>query len=227
MSNFADRLAEIQQQIAEAAGRSGRYPEGVTLVAVSKGHPPESIREAVGAGQTLFGESRVQEARAKIAASPVNARWHFIGHLQRNKIRPLLPLCEAIESVDSLELARDLDRIAAESGSRPRVLLEVNVSAEGSKFGFSPARLREDMEDLLGLPRLQLEGLMTVPPVVPEADEARPFFAALREFRDELQASFSVALPVLSMGMSSDFPVAIEEGATLVRVGTALFGRRP
>src|SRR4051812_35763730 len=159
MSNFRDRLASVEEAIQAAAARSNRLPAEISLVAVSKTHPPEAIAEAVSAGQTLFGESRVQEARAKIAAAPAAARWHFIGHLQKNKVRQALPLFEMVHSVDSLDLAYDMDRIAEELALRPRVLLEVNVSGEGSKFGFSQDRARADMEALLALPRLEIEGL--------------------------------------------------------------------
>jgi pyridoxal phosphate enzyme (YggS family) len=226
MSTLAERTLQIQESIAQAAERSGRTPDSVTLVAVSKTHPPESIAEALAAGLRLFGESRVQEARAKIPLCPSQARWHFIGHLQRNKIRHALPLFELFHGVDSLETARDIDRIATELGLFPRVLLEVNLAGESSKFGFRSETLRAQIEDLLSLPRLQIEGLMTLPPPAPEPEDSRPFFIALRELKDQLASEFRLALPELSMGMSDDYPVAIEEGATLVRIGTALFGRR-
>ena len=226
MSSFEERWATVCTAMERAAARSGRKIKDVELVAVSKGHPPEAIAEAVAAGQTLFGESKVQEAKVKVAEAASMARWHFIGHLQKNKVRQALPLFELIESIDSLELARDVDRIAEELGLRPRVLLEVNVAGESSKFGFSPEKLRAQMEELLALPRLEIEGLMTVPPPVPEAEDSRRYFAQLRELRDALQREFSMGLPALSMGMSGDYPVAVEEGATLVRVGTALFGER-
>lgn len=226
MNTFEDQLAVVRAGIAAAEARSRRPAGAAELVAVSKGHPPEAIAEAMAAGQTLFGENRVQEARAKLIECSGAARWHFIGHLQKNKIRQALPLFELIESVDSLELARDLDRVAAELGLRPRILLEVNVAAEASKHGFAPKALRRDMEVLLALPRLQIEGLMTVPPIAAEAEDSRRYFAQLRELRAALEQEFSAGLPELSMGMSGDYEVAVEEGATLVRVGTALFGRR-
>lgn len=226
MNTFADRLASVRVQIAEAAARAGRAAEEVALVAVSKTHPPETIAEALEGGQALFGESRVQEARAKIPLLPGRARWHFIGHLQKNKIRHALPLFEMLHGVDSLEIARDIDRIAAEVGVFPRVLLEVNVAGEGSKFGFKPEVLPVVMDALLGLERVQIEGLMTIAPLAPEAEASRRHFAELRELRDQLESEFGARLPELSMGMSGDFAVAVEEGATLVRVGTALFGTR-
>ena len=227
MSTIAENLDGVRAEIAAAAARAGRSPEEIELVAVSKTHPPETLHEALDAGQTLFGENRVQEARAKIPLLLGRARWHLIGHLQKNKIRHALALgFELFHGIDTLELARELDRIADEAGAFPRVLLEVNVAGEGSKFGFSPEKVRAQMEELLALGRLQVEGLMALPPFAPEAEASRPFFVALRELRDRLQTEFRVPLPRLSMGMSGDFAVAVEEGATLVRVGTAIFGTR-
>lgn len=216
----------MRNLIVEATARSKRTVEEVTLVAVSKTHPHGAVIEALDAGQFIFGESRVQEARAKVPLVPARARWHFVGHLQKNKIRHALPLFEMLHGVDSLELARDIDRIAGEAGAFPRVLLEVNVAGEGTKFGFAPDMLRTQMEELLALGRLNIDGLMCIPPPQPKAEMARSFFIALRELRDRLQTEFRVPLPQLSMGMSGDFAVAIEEGATLVRVGTAIFGER-
>ena len=165
MSSIAENLERVREQIASAAANSGRSADDVELVAITKTHPAEKVREAVEAGQTLFGESRVQEARAKIPELSSNLRWHFVGHLQKNKVRQALPLFEMIHSVDSLALAQDINRIAEEEGLYPRVLLEVNVAGEGSKFGFAPDDLREQMEALLALPRLSIEGLMCIPPL--------------------------------------------------------------
>src|SRR5207247_7130852 len=176
----------------------------------------------IQAGHTVFGESRIQEARAKIPELPSNLRWHFVGHLQKNKIRHALPLFELIHSVDSLALAEDINRIAEEDGLHPRVLLEVNVAGEGSKFGFGPDKLRAEMESLLELPRLSILGLMTIPPLAEEAAASRKYFVQLRELRDRLQTEFHVDLAQLSMGMTQDFAVAVEDGAKLVRVGTAI-----
>ena len=226
VGSIAENLERVREQIAQAAAKAGRAVEDLELVAITKTHPAEKVREAIDAGQTLFGESRVQEARAKIPELPSNARWHFVGHLQKNKIRHALPLFEMIHSVDSLALAQDINRIANEEGLHPRVLLEVNVAGEGSKFGFSPDQLHDQMEELLALPRLSILGLMTIPPFAEEAEESRKYFVQLRELRDRLQTEFQVDLAQLSMGMTQDFPVAIEEGATLVRVGTAIFGER-
>ncbi len=198
----------------------------VELVAVTKTHPAEIVREAIGAGQVVFGESKVQEARAKIPVLPSHLRWHFIGHLQKNKIRHALPLFEMIHSVDSLDLAQAIDRIAQEEGLHPRILLETNVAGEGSKFGFKATTLRAELELLLMLPRLSIEGLMCIPPLAEEAEASRKYFVELRELRDAIEKEFQVKLPQLSMGMTNDYSVAVEEGATLVRVGTAIFGER-
>ena len=226
MNSIAENLEHVREQIAQAAARAGRVAEEIELVAITKTHPAEKVREAIEAGQALFGESRVQEARAKIPELPSNLRWHFVGHLQKNKIRHALPLFEMIHSVDSLNVAQDINRIAGEQGMHPRVLLEVNVAGEGSKFGFSPDKLRDQMEELLALPRLSILGLMTIPPLAEEAEASRKYFVQLRELRDRLQTEFHVDLAQLSMGMTEDFAVAVEEGATLVRVGTAIFGQR-
>jgi len=226
MSSIAENLERVRGQIAQVAAKANRNADDVELVAISKTHDAAKVREAVEAGQTLFGESRVQEARVKIPELPSNSRWHFVGHLQKNKIRHALPLFELIHSVDSLALAQDINRIAEEDGLHPRVLLEVNVAGEGSKFGFTPEKLREDLENLLALPRLSILGLMTIPPIAEEAEASRKYFVQLRELRDRLQTEFHVDLAQLSMGMTQDFAIAVEEGATLVRVGTAIFGER-
>jgi pyridoxal phosphate enzyme (YggS family) len=226
MEAIGENLARVREQIAAAAARSGRSPEEIELVAVTKTHPAEKVQAAVEAGQLLFGESRVQEARIKIPLLPSRLRWHFIGHLQKNKIRHALPLFELFHGIDSLALAEEMQRIADAEGMRPRILLEVNVAGEASKHGFSPEALRRDLEPALSLGRLSIEGLMTIPPLAPEAEASRPYFVALRKLRDEMETEFNLRLPQLSMGMSADFPIAIEEGATLVRVGTAIFGER-
>jgi pyridoxal phosphate enzyme (YggS family) len=226
MGSIAENLERVRAQIAEAAKKSGRNIEDVDLVVITKTHPTEKVREAIEAGQTLFGESRVQEARVKIPDLPSNLRWHFVGHLQKNKIRHALSLFELFHGLDDVDLAQQMDRVAAEEGMYPRVLLEVNVAGEGSKFGFQPNKLREQMEELLALPRVTIEGLMCIPPLAKEAEHSRKYFVHLRELRDALEKEFAVKLPQLSMGMTQDFVVAVEEGATLVRVGTAIFGER-
>jgi PLP dependent protein len=226
MGTIAENLERVREQIAQAAAKAGRAGDEIQLVAITKTHDAEKVREAIEAGQILFGESRLQEARAKIPELPSNLRWHFVGHLQKNKIRHALPLFEMIHSVDSLALAEDINRIAEEEGMHPRVLLEVNVAGEGSKFGFDPEKLRNEMEPLLALPRLSIEGLMTIPPIAEEAEASRKYFVDLRELRDALEKDFDLKLQQLSMGMTNDFAIAVEEGATLVRVGTAIFGER-
>jgi hypothetical protein len=226
MTSVAENLERVREKIAGAAVKVGRAVDEIELVAITKTHPADKIREAIEAGQILFGESRVQEAGAKIPELPSAIRWHFVGHLQKNKIRHALPLFELFHSVDSLALAQDMNRIANEEGLHPRVLLEVNVAGEGSKFGFKPETVRAEMELLLALARLSIEGLMCIPPLAEEAEASRAVFVQLRELRDALEKEFDLKLPRLSMGMTNDFVVAVEEGATLVRVGTAIFGER-
>jgi len=226
MDSIAENLARVREKIVQAATKAGHAVGEIELVAISKTHDAEKVHEAYEAGQILFGESRVQEARGKIPELPSAIRWHFVGHLQKNKIRHALPLFEMIHSVDSLALAQDMNRIAEEEGFHPRVLLEVNVAGEGSKFGFKPETLRAAMETMLALPRLSILGLMTIPPLAEEAEASRKYFVQLRELRDRVQTEFHVDLAQLSMGMTQDFAVAVEEGATLVRVGTAIFGER-
>jgi PLP dependent protein len=226
MTDIAQNLERVRAEVAKAAQKCGRSPEEIQLVAVSKTHEAEKVRVAFDAGQEIFGESRVQEARAKIPLLPSAVRWHFIGRLQKNKVRHALPLFELFHGVDSLVLAENMDRIAEEEGLHSRVLLEVNVAGEGSKIGFAPDLLRSQFEQINSLGRITVEGLMTIPPIAEEAEASRKYFVALRELRDQLEKEFDVKLPQLSMGMSNDFVVAIEEGATLVRIGTAIFGPR-
>lgn len=225
--DIAENLNSIRQRIAAACARAGRDASAVTLLAVSKTHPPEAIAAAAGCGQVLFGESKIQEAKAKIPLCPGKARWHFIGHLQSNKCRDAVELFQMIESVDSLALAQEINKRAAAAAKTMPVLLEVNVAGEASKFGYAPERLLAELAELNKLPRLEIHGLMTVPPYVTDAEKARPHFRRLRELKERTEAVLGAPLPVLSMGMSGDFEVAIEEGATIVRVGTALFGARP
>lgn len=226
MDNVPANLELVLERVASAAERSGRKRDEIELIAVSKKQDAEKVRAAFDAGQPIFGESRVQEARAKIPLLPSAARWHFIGRLQKNKIRQALPLFELFHSIDSLALAEDMQRIADEEGVQPTVLLEVNVAGEGSKIGFAPAELLTSVEALLALGRLNIRGLMTIPPLAPAAEDSRRHFVRLRDLRDQLEREFKVGLPQLSMGMSGDYAIAIEEGATLVRVGTAIFGGR-
>lgn len=227
MSNIPARISTIHEAMALAAHRAGRDPSGIRLVAVSKTHPASAVASAAATGQRIFGESRVQEAREKIPSCPPGLDWHFIGHLQKNKIRQALPLFHFFHSIDSTPLAQALDRIAGESGTPAEGLLEVNVSGEETKHGFTPDGLRAAFAALAALPHLRVRGLMTMAPYSDNPEDARPVFRVLRQLRDELQSSHGHPLPELSMGMSGDFEPAIEEGSTLVRVGTSIFGERP
>jgi PLP dependent protein len=217
----------VLDRIEEACARAGREPGGVTLVAVSKTVPAERVRAAVEAGITLFGENRVQEALAKVAEVP-GARWHLVGPLQSNKARRALEAFELIETVDSAALARRLDRIAGELGrENVPVLLQVNVDLDPAKAGFRPDQLSATLDELTGLDRLDLRGLMTIGREVAEPKDARATFAGLRDLRDRLRETWPRLGRELSMGMTDDYPVAVEQGATIVRVGRALFGERP
>ena len=227
MDQITANLGTIRDQIAAAAEKSGRNPSDIRLVAVSKTHPAEAVAAAVAAGQGVFGESRVQEARDKIPACPPGLEWHFIGHLQKNKVRQALPLFSFFHSIDSPALAQAVDRIAGETGKPVEGLLEVNISGEETKHGFTPGELHKEFTALAKLPNLRIRGLMTMAPYSDNPEDARPVFRALRELRDELQSAHGYPLPELSMGMSGDFQPAIEEGATLVRVGSSIFGARP
>ena len=226
MAGIAANLESVRARIHAACCRANRATDGVELVAVSKTIPAELIREAVDAGQLVFGESRQQEAAPKIDALPASLRWHFIGRVQHNKVRKLLPFFDVIHAVDSWRLAASINELAAEFGLFPKIFLQVNVAGEASKGGFEPDTLRSEMAALLRLQRLEILGLMTIPPAAPDAESARPWFVKLRELRDSLESGFGVGLPALSMGMSGDYEVAIEEGATHVRVGSAIFGTR-
>jgi pyridoxal phosphate enzyme (YggS family) len=227
MTDIATQLAAVQEAIATAAAAAGRDPSTVRLVAVSKTHPAAAVATAAAAGQRVFGESRVQEAREKLPACPPGLDWHFIGHLQKNKVRQAIPLFTFFHSIDSTALAQAMDRIAGETNKPVEGLLEVNVSGEATKYGFTPDQLRAEFAALSKLPHLRLRGLMTMAPYSDNPEDARPVFRALRELRDELQTAHACALPELSMGMSGDFVPAIAEGATLVRIGSSIFGARP
>ncbi len=220
------KLEKIKERMSAACGRAGRPVGSVLLLPVSKGHPPDTVRAAAELGLNVFGENRVQEAKAKISLCPGRLRWHMIGHLQSNKCRDAARLFELIHSVDSLQLAEELDRCAERAARTLAILLEVNVSGEASKHGFFPTRLLAELEAINRLRRLEIHGLMTMAPWTPEPEKVRPVFRRLRELRVECESILGAPLPHLSMGMSGDFEVAIEEGATIVRVGTALFGER-
>ncbi len=226
MSKLTENLAAVQARIANAVEKSGRSAREVRLVAVSKTYPAEAIRELFATGQGAFGESRVQEALPKVEALPPGIEWHFIGHLQTNKIRKVVGQFALFHGVDNQNLALQMNRIAGELGVTANVLLEVNVSGEESKFGFDPSTLPAALENLAPLPYLSIRGLMTMAPYSDNPEEARPYFAKLRELRDRLATESGLPLPELSMGMSGDFEQGIAEGATIVRVGSAIFGER-
>jgi pyridoxal phosphate enzyme (YggS family) len=231
--SITENIAAVRERIAGAARRAGRSPDGITLMAVSKTHPPERIREAYEAGLRVFGENRVQEfsGKSEALADLRDAEWHLIGHLQTNKAAKAVELFRAVDSVDSLKLAEKLDAAARALGKKLDVLIEVNVGGESAKSGLALDSLALD-QLLIAAPRLEalvFHGLMTVPPFTDDPQEARPYFRKLRELRDAIAARKlpAVAMDELSMGMSHDFEVAIEEGSTCVRVGTAIFGERP
>lgn len=223
--SIAENLRDVRDAMTRAAEAAGRDPASVRLIAVSKTHPPGVVDEAIAAGQIDFGENYVQEVREKAAQVEGDARWHFIGHLQRNKAKYLAPWAHLVHTVDNERLAAEIDKRAAGHGRKIGVLVQVNVAREGVKSGCEPEAAEAVVRAVLELPHLELRGLMTMPPFWP-AEQVRPFFRGLRELRDRLQDTIGCALPELSMGMSADFEVAIAEGATLVRVGTKVFGAR-
>src|SRR5580704_6118226 len=229
MTSIRENLQRVQERISAAAQRAGRSAEGITLIGVSKTHPADAIREAYAAGLRHFGENRVQEGEGKQSGiQDLNATWHLIGHLQSNKAARAAKLFHSIDSVDDFALAQRLERARIETGAagKLRVLIEVHIASEETKTGADAKDLPALAKKIAALPMLEFAGLMCIPPFAENPEEARPHFKRLRELRDELAKQLGHALPVLSMGMSHDFEVAIEEGATEVRVGTALFGTR-
>jgi PLP dependent protein len=224
--DLAANLETIRLRIKAACDRSDREPNSLTLLAVTKTQPPEVVNAAAELGLLVFGENKVQEAKAKIPLCSGKLRWHFIGHLQSNKCRDAVQLFQMIQSVDSLSLAREINKRAEEAARAMPVLLEVNLAGEASKFGYQPQALLAELNQINSLPRIEVQGLMTVPPWAPDAENSRPHFLRLRELKIECEQILGAPLPHLSMGMSGDFEVAIEEGATMVRIGTALFGQR-
>lgn len=229
---IAENIARVRERLATAAKRARRNPNEITLIAVSKTFPAESVREAYQSGLRIFGESRVQEFTAKAAALSdlQNAEWHMIGHLQTNKATKAAELFSAIDSVDSLRLAEKLNSAAEQLNKTIPVLIEINTGGEAAKTGIAPDS--EELENILqaapSLAHLEIRGLMTVPPFTEDSKDARPFFRKLRDLRDQIAMRHlpKISMDVLSMGMSHDFEVAIEEGSTCVRVGTAIFGER-
>jgi PLP dependent protein len=226
---IADNLASVIHHIGEAAQKAGRSPDSIRLIVVSKQMPSDKIIEAYQAGAKCFGENKVQEAVSKIdEVSAKDISWHFIGHLQKNKIKFLDSRFDLIHSVDSLYLAEKISTYCEGQNRKQAVLLQVNVSGEEAKFGMTPSELEEQLPSFGQLNGIQVQGLMTIPPQDPDAENSRQYYSALRELRDKLQTLGieGVELNELSMGMSNDYPIAVEEGATLVRVGTAIFGQR-
>jgi hypothetical protein len=226
MEYIKENLSEILESIAAAARKAGRDPESVKLIAVSKTFPPEAVQSAYDAGQRRFGENRVQELALKTAALPDDIEWHMIGHLQSNKARLAVENAAYIHAVDSAKLLRKIDRIAGELGRSPKILLEINISGEESKFGADAEFARELLKNALECENISVVGLMTMAPFGASEAELRLVFSSLRKLRDGLQSEFALSLPELSMGMSGDFETAIEEGATMVRIGTSIFGKR-
>ena len=226
MIDIAANLNDVRQRISAACARSGRQAASVTLVTVSKGHPAEVVRAAAELGLGVFGENRVQEARAKIGLCPGRLRWHLIGHLQSNKCRDAVHFFEMIQSVDSLTLAREINKWAEKSAKTMPALIEVNVAGESSKFGYAPERVLAELKELNALPKMELHGLMTVAPFTQDAEKVRPVFRRLRELKGQCEDVLGAPLPHLSMGMSGDFEVAVEEGATMIRLGSAVLGPR-
>lgn len=220
---IAAQLEEVKGLVGKACQEAGRDPSDVTLVAVSKTFPVKDIQQAVDAGQGIYGESRLQEAEPKLAELPEDLEWHFIGRVQRNKVRKILPLFGHIHAVDSKKLAVYMDGVAKDLGLMPKIFLQVNLAGEDSKGGFTKEEILESMSEITKLANLDVIGLMIIPPA---GEDAGKWFRGLRELRGQLEEKFSIKLPYLSMGMSGDFAEAIREGATHVRIGSAIFGKR-
>jgi len=229
MWNIVDQVKHVQESVIRAAQRCGRNPSDICVVAVSKTHPPEAIRDGYAAGLRIFGENRVQEAEEKIRSlADLGAEWHLVGHLQTNKVKKVLPLFRLIHSVDSPRLIEALESEAEYRNQRVSILLQVNLSGETTKFGAACEDLESLLVALRNAPHLQCRGLMTLPPFVEDPEEVRPFFRRLRQLGERYRVDLvgSGSQVELSMGMTHDFPIAIEEGATIVRIGTAIFGSR-
>lgn len=226
MTDIAQNLSNVRERLAAAARRAGRNPAEITLVAVSKNIPPEWIRQAIMAGVSDFGENRAQELRAKYAEIGELAKWHFIGHLQTNKVKYVIKACHLLHSLDRMSLAIEIDRRARKLGIQVPVLLQVNISEEESKFGVTEAEFWPLLQEVAKLPGLRVKGLMTIAPFVADPETVRPVFRRLRELSREATGLSGVEMSYLSMGMSNDFEVAIEEGANIIRPGTVIFGKR-
>jgi pyridoxal phosphate enzyme (YggS family) len=226
MDQIRQNLEEIKRRIEDAARRVGRDPADIRLVAVTKTVDLERLRQALAAGQTLFGENYVQEAKTKIASLGPGLTWHFIGHLQSNKAKAAVELFDLIHSVDRLSLAQALEQAAARADKIQNILMQVNLAGEASKSGSAPEHAEDLLREISRMPHLKVLGLMTMPPWFDDPERVRPYFRALRELRDRLRDLHLADLPELSMGMTGDFEAAVSEGATLVRIGTAIFGQR-
>ncbi len=224
--SISQSLSEVRHCMAAACERSGRSAESVRLIAVSKTFPAEAVLEAHEEGQDCFGESRLQEAQPKLEQLPEDLDWHFIGRVQRNKVRKILPLFATVHGIDSMKLAEHTDRVAGELGLRAKVFLQINIGREESKGGFDPDEIEAMASSLAGLGHLSIQGLMCIPPAGPDPESARQWFIRMRELKDCVADRFGDEFAHLSMGMSGDYEVAIEEGATMVRVGSAIFGGR-
>ena len=224
--DLEENFRTVRERIERACARAGRDSREVIIVAVTKGQPPEAVSAATELGQLVFGENRVQEAKAKIPLCPERVRWHMIGHLQSNKARDAVSLFSMIQSVDSLSLSQELEKWADKQAKTMPILLEVNIAGESSKFGYKPDAVLRELAEINRLRHLEVHGLMTIAPYTTDAEKVRPVFRKLRELKTECEQVLGAPLPHLSMGMSGDFDVALEEGATMVRIGTALFGPR-
>ena len=224
--DLAANMKALETRIQAACVRAHRDAASVQILAVSKGQPPEKIQAAAELGLMVFGENRIQEAKAKIGRCPGKLRWHMIGHLQSNKCRDAVHFFEMIQSVDSLEIAQEINKSAEKAAKTMAVLLEVNVVGEASKFGFSPEELLAHLPPINTFRKIEIHGLMTIAPWTAEPEKVRPVFRRLRELKEQCEGILGAPLPQLSMGMSGDFDVAIEEGATLIRIGTGIFGTR-
>ncbi len=226
-THIPEQLDEVRERVAAAAKKCGRDPESVKLIAVSKTFPGEAVETAYGAEQRLFGENKVQELELKHESLPDDIEWHLIGHLQSNKVVKAVAYADYIHAVDSEKLVKRIDRLAGEAGTKPRVLIEVNVSGEESKFGLSGGEETIAVAEAAAqCENVEFVGLMTMAPYGASVEELKSVFSGLRALRDRIQEKLKIELPELSMGMSSDFEIAVEEGATFVRVGTAIFGKR-
>ena len=226
MSDVSENLQRVREQMAQSAERSGRSADAVTLITVSKTWPAEVVQKVVDVGANVLGENRVQEAEGKVGGVQGDVSWHLIGHLQRNKVKSAVELFDVIHSVDSLRLAREIGKRAVQAGMRARVLVQVNTSGEGSKFGVEPDEAMDVVGQMAEMDGLGIEGVMTIGAFEPDPEAVRPEFVQLRELRDRIAAAYlpGVSMAELSMGMTNDFEVAIEEGATMVRVGAAILG---